>query len=322
MFEKSWLAVAPQLFTTDGSSSGIISIPNTAGFKVKAQLVLSASTLPNLTVQLKRVLSSTQMLVGPIGQNINATIDISAYTVALGAFVLQNQQARVTIAPADIVQAVYEQEPTVAIRVLDVDEFGNPYNADNPMPIAFDGTVTVGDISIVDQTTHDPLKVNVDGSINVKLEPGSVVIGEVEVIGSNGNILQPNADGSINVNIQPATSGTNTVVNTFGTAAAVVSGATTTIVQYTVPLGKTALLERSVCSGENIGTYTFLINGVTQSVLRTYYAGSFNVTFEFTTGQDNGLVLHPGDIVKVTILHNRPYTGNFDGRIQVFEITP
>ena len=290
MFEKSWLAVAPTLLTSDGSTNGYIQVVDTIGFKVKAKVTLSATGQPNLTVQCKRVISKTQMVVGPLNAPLNNTqVDLSAYTLAAGAFIFQDEQPRVTIAPADIVQAVYEQEPTVAIRVIDVDQFGNPYDQNNPMPIIFDGTVSIG---------------------------------EVEVVGSNGNILEPNADGSINVNIQPSTSNSNQVKNVFGSAAAVVSGATTTIVQYTVPLNKIAILERSVASGENIGAFTILINNVVQSIQRTYYAGGFNVTFEFITGQDNGLVLQPGDNVKVTILHNRPYVGNFDARIQVFEITP
>ena len=290
MFEKSWLAVAPQLFTSNGVDGGYITVADTAGFRVKAQVVISATGQPDLTLQLKRVLSKTQLVVGPLNSAIdNTKINLTAYTLAAGAFIYQNQQPRVTITPADIIQSVYEQEPVCAIRTENVDQYGNPYDKNNPMPIIFDGTVSVG---------------------------------EVEVIGSNGNILEPNADGSINVNIQPSTSNTNQVKNIFGTAAAVPSGATTTIVQYTVPLNKIAILERSVASGENIGAFTILINNAVQSIQRTYYAGGFNVTFEFITGQDNGLVLQPGDNVKVTILHNRPYVGNFDARIQVFEITP
>src|ERR1035437_2719953 len=250
MFEKSWRPVPPRPFTADGSAFGLIQVADTKGFKVKAHLVLSASTLPNLTVQCKRVLSKTQMIVGPLGKSINDKIDISAYTVALGAFVYQDGQPRVTISPQDIIQAVYEQEPGCSIRTNLVDEYGNEYDLDNPLPISFGGSISIGDVKITD-TEGDVLNVNADGSINVKLEAGSINIGEVEVIGTNGNIIEPNIDGSINVNVNPSTSPNNTVKNVFGTAAAVVSGATTTIVQYTVPMNKTAILERSVGSGEN-----------------------------------------------------------------------
>lgn len=287
MFEKQWLAVPPTLFTADGGMQGQIQVADTTGFRVKATVNIVCPSLPNLQVQVKRVISKTQILVGSLGKNIDNRVDLTAYTLALGAYVYQDVQDRVTIAPADIIQAVYEQEPVVAIRTIPVDELGNSYGPENPLPVAFDGTVSVG---------------------------------TVKVEGNNGNILEPNPDGSINVNILPSTSTTNTVKNTFGAASAVASGLTTTIVQYTVPINKTALLQRSVASGENIGTYTLSVNGLTQSVLRTYFAGSFNVTFDFVTGQDNGLVLQAGDIVKVEILHNRPYIADFDGRIQVFEI--
>jgi len=321
MFEKQWVAVAPTLFTSNGSANGYIQVVDTKGFKVKATAIISATSQPNLTVQIKRVISPTQMVVGPLNTAIsNTQVDLSAYTVAAGAFIFQDQQPRVTIAPADIIQAVYEQEPVVAIRTESVDQYGNPYGVGNPLPIAFEGTIAIGDVSIVDQTTHDPVKVNPDGSINVKVEAGSFDIGTVEITGPSGHLVDPNADGSINVNVLPSTNPNDTVKNIFDTVSGVVAGVLTNIVSYTVPSNKTAILERSAASGENIGTYTLSINGITQSVQRTYYAGGFNVAFEFTTGQNNGLVLQPGDVVLVTILHNRPDPANFDARIQVLEI--
>lgn len=289
MFEKQWLSVAPVLFTTNGTNNGLISVTDTAGFKVKAQVVISAAAQNNLTLQVKRVLSSTQMIVGPIsGPITNSNVNLTAYTLAAGAFIYQDQQARVTISPADIIQAVYNQEPVVSISTSSVDQYGNIYDSDNPFPVAFDGTVSIG---------------------------------QVEVKGTNGNFIEPNPDGSLNVNIVPSTNPKDIVKNIFGTAAAVISGATTVISQYTVPLNVTSILERIVASGENIGTYIVLVNNVIQAILRTYYAGGFNVFFDFTTGQDNGFLLQPGDNVTITVLHNRPSVANFDARIQVLEIT-
>lgn len=295
MIEKKWLAVAPQLFTADGNTEGVIPLANTFGFKVKQKVVLVNPNLPanqqNLQLQVKRVYK-TKLIVGPIPtqqgqQSLTVRYDISAFTVADGSYVYAQEQDKSTLKPDDIVQAVYEQEPTVAIRTIFVDQNGDFYDEGNPLPIAFDGTVQVGNVTIQDD---------------------------------DGDELAINPDGSINVNILPSTSNTNLVVNTFGTASAVISGSTTSIVTYTVPSNKKSILQRIVASGENIGTYTVQVNGTNVSVLRTYFFGPFNVTFDFITGQDNGLVLQPGDIVTVSILHTRPFTANFDGRIQVFEI--
>jgi hypothetical protein len=109
------------------------------------------------------------LVVGPLNASINNTqVNLSAYTVAAGAFIYQDQQARVTIPPPDIIQAVYEQEPVVAVRVLDVDQLGNPYSPTNPLPVAFDGTIDIGDVSIVQG--GNTLVVEPNGTINVNLE--------------------------------------------------------------------------------------------------------------------------------------------------------
>jgi hypothetical protein len=287
MFERQWLAVPPRLLTSDGGIQGQIKVADTAGFKVKAQVVIGSTSQNQLLVEVKRVLSKTEMAVGPIGKNINERTNLSAFTLTDTAYVYQDIQARVNISPQDIVQAVYEQEPVVAIRTTSVDQYGNPYNIDNPIPIVFDGTIAIG---------------------------------KVEVQGTNGNIIEPNPDGSINVNIIPSTSATNVVKNTFGAISGIMVGVTTSIVTYTVPINKTALLQRSTASGENISTYTLSINGLTQSIQRTYYAGGFNVNFDFTTGQENGILLHAGDIVRIEVLNNGNVLANFDARIQVFEI--
>lgn len=164
MLEKSWPTVPPTLFTANGNALGLVSCVSTAGFKVKAEVVISANTLPNLLLEVKRVISPTQLFVGPIGKPITTRTDISAYTTALTSFIYQAEQARNTIPPIDIIQAVYDQEPGVRLRVGLIDEFGNNVNNDNPLPIAFDGTIAIGD---------------------------------VEVKGPSGNYIDPNADGSL-----------------------------------------------------------------------------------------------------------------------------
>lgn len=290
--ERKWDAVPARAFTADGTAQGIITLADTGGFKTKQVAYLLKTATNPLPVQIKKVLSPTKLIVGAVDNKIASwlPLDISAYTVAAGCFIGAEEQDKVANPPdGDHYKAVYESDPTVADRVVFVDKYGNFYDNNNPLPIVFDGTVQIG---------------------------------SVEVHGSNGNIIEPNPDGSLNVNVLPSINPTNVVKNIFGAAASVASGATTTIVQYTVPLNKIAILERSAASGENIGTYTILINNVIQAIQRTYYAGGFNVDFEFTTGDANGLILQPGDNVKVTILHNRPDPANFDARIQVFELTP
>lgn len=166
--EKSWPAVAPQLLTANGTSLGVITVANSSGFKVKQQIVVVATGQPDATVKIMRFISPTQFYVGTpspkAGQALTQRTDLSAYTVAAGAYVYAEEQPKVTVKADDIWQAIYRQEPGTTIGVEIDDQWGNPINKDNPLPVAFDGTISIG---------------------------------QVEVIGQNGNTIEPNADGSI-----------------------------------------------------------------------------------------------------------------------------
>lgn len=138
--EKKWPAISPRLFTANGSDKGIVTILNTSGFKVKQHVVISGTGLSDLSVQVKRVISSTQLIVGPLNpgqgkQSLTTTSDLSAYTLAANSFIFAEEQDKANLKPNDIIQAVYRQEPGTTIGVELDDEFGNPYNASNPIPV-------------------------------------------------------------------------------------------------------------------------------------------------------------------------------------------
>lgn len=174
--EKLWPYVAPQLFTADGTAQGVVTVANSTGFKVKQQVVISATGLPDLTVKIMRFITPTSFYVGPTnptaGQGLTGRTDISAYTVASGAFVYAQEQPKVTIRPDDIWQAVYRQEPGTTLGVEIDDEWGNPINADNPLPVSFDGTISIGQVEIKGSPSGDLLNVNADGSIDVRNSVG------------------------------------------------------------------------------------------------------------------------------------------------------
>jgi hypothetical protein len=144
--EKRLEAALAQTFAVDGTATGLITILDASEFKVKQLVHLAANTLPNLDLEIKRVISATQLYVGPKGGSIDARTDISAYTVALGANIFANEQLRPSIPNESINRAVFEEEPTNAHRVFLVDELGNDYDTDNPFPVSatFSGTVNVG----------------------------------------------------------------------------------------------------------------------------------------------------------------------------------
>lgn len=136
MLEKRFPAVLPQSFTSDGTVYGIITIADTRVFKVKQVVQLTANTLPNLdNIEVKQVIDKTHLMVGPKGGSIIAYTDVSAYTVAKSAAISANIQDRPSIAMDYHERANYEEEPTVADRVILVDELGDKYNDDNPLPV-------------------------------------------------------------------------------------------------------------------------------------------------------------------------------------------
>jgi hypothetical protein len=295
MLENKWDAVPPQLFTANGTAQGLVQVADTAGFRVKQCVWLRnntfASTQP-VPVQVKRVLSTTLLIVGTINNAQIASwmpLDISAFTVASGAYIGAEQQEKSALPGPDAhYNAVYETDPVVADRVVQVDKYGNFYDSNNPMPIVFDGTIAIG---------------------------------SVEIKGPSGDVLVVNPGGSINVNVVSVPVVGNIVVNQYGEANSVVSGSTTTVVQYVTPMGLTqAILQRISVSGENIAKWTVFVNGTQIDTRRTFYGSSLSEYFEFTTGNSDGFSLSPGDIVAVKVLHTKPYVGDFEGRIQVYQI--
>lgn len=144
--ERWWKAIPAQSLTQDGNTGGDVYIADACLFYVKQQVVLSASGQPDLTCEIKRICGPTRIMVGEKGKGIRNVIDISVYTVAGGATIRAAEQGRPPIKPQDIDRATYEEEPTVARRVFNVDKCGNPYTKDNPFPV--DAEINVDNVEI------------------------------------------------------------------------------------------------------------------------------------------------------------------------------
>src|ERR1700677_320158 len=150
MLEKRFYAVPPQAFTADGTTDGVITIAANACilFKVKQKVILTASGLPNLALEIKEIDNEENIQVGPFAQKlgvpgantgITARTDISAYTLALGAIIFADEEKRPTIDNIEIVRATYEEEPTCATRSIMVDPCGDLITTENPFSVAIEG---------------------------------------------------------------------------------------------------------------------------------------------------------------------------------------
>ena len=133
MLEKSLIAVPAQVFTADGDINGNIFIVDTTLFKVGQIVIVSAIGQVNLQLEVKRINSVTNMVVGPATGNQLDVIDISAYTVASSAYVLAFEQNRPLIPIDQITRYTYEEEPVVANRVILVDKLGSAFRVEVSM---------------------------------------------------------------------------------------------------------------------------------------------------------------------------------------------
>ena len=192
MASERTLKPVSQLLVANGTINGILTVASSKYFKVKAKVVLRSNTQPTISLEVKSVPNKTTIIVGPCG-DILARTDVSMYTVADNASVKQDAQKRPAIAQGDIDRFTFSEEPTVARRVVQVDEFGDIYGSDNPLPVSAELSVENLDISL---TAHD--NVPHPGDIHDSIR-----------IGDGTNELKVNTDGSINVDVSGMSGATN-----------------------------------------------------------------------------------------------------------------
>lgn len=110
-----------------------------------------------------------------------------------------------------------------------------------------------------------------------------------------------------------------TVKNIY--AATLVAGTQSgTILNYTVPNGKSALILSIEVSGENIATYDVLLNSSSFAKKRTYFSGPLNEVIHIGSTAVDAYPLVSGDNIEVNVTNFRPSSANFEARFQYIEI--
>ena len=125
MIEKRWAAIAPQNLTVDGTTTGTITVADAGLFKVKQVIKLASNAEDTISVVIQRIPNATQIEVGPLASRIYERLDVSAYLVADSATIEADEQPRTTIGVDDTIRATYEEEPTVAQRIVQVNKNGD-----------------------------------------------------------------------------------------------------------------------------------------------------------------------------------------------------
>lgn len=101
----------------------------------------------------------------------------------------------------------------------------------------------------------------------------------------------------------------STPVMEYSSISSLAAGALTNILSYTVPAGKTLVLDKAEVSGCNVAEYSVEVNAVIKGVRRTYW-GNFNADFSF-----NKLQVAEGLVVRIKVIHSRPVVGDFNATL-------
>lgn len=107
----------------------------------------------------------------------------------------------------------------------------------------------------------------------------------------------------------PVTFTQGTGIVEYNNISSLTSGVLTTILTYTVPVGKTLAIEKVEVSGCNVADYTVDIDGTNKGKRRTYF-GNFNADFEY-----KGFQVATGLVIRVRVIHSRPTVGDFDATL-------
>lgn len=173
-FESKWMPVT-QLFTADGTTQGLITVSDATGYYTKQSVTLISNTQPSLVVQVQKVLGPTLIVVGRPNTDIfSSVVDVSGFRVSDSAKIFAPFQNKFKIKPDDIINAVYERDPAVAFRVVNVDKFGTGIDAVTDINglrrLAVDAAVTISGVTVnLDAFT----KVPPDNAIAVGTEDGT-----------------------------------------------------------------------------------------------------------------------------------------------------
>ena len=98
--------------------------------------------------------------------------------------------------------------------------------------------------------------------------------------------------------------------NIFNKIFSVASGATASIVSFTVPGGKIFFLDLVEFGGENIANYELFIGNSVEAKKRTYFSGPISGEFFF-----NSFIVDENIKIELKIQNFRPDTADFEGRI-------
>lgn len=116
--ERTWPSV---IQTPISVNNHVITVDSTLGLKVKMTITLSKVGIESEQFEIKRVFGNKKLMVGPLKSNIKKISEAVKFD---GGTLYAPEQSRNVLGDAPIIRAVYEEEPTIAIRTIGVGPSG------------------------------------------------------------------------------------------------------------------------------------------------------------------------------------------------------
>lgn len=106
-----------------------------------------------------------------------------------------------------------------------------------------------------------------------------------------------------------------TTKNVYNEVTAVATAVETTIVSYTVPVAKYIKLYFIDVSGDNVASFFVKKNGTVIRTRRSWWAQGTDNMIPFSLGPNDGIIFEAGDVVSLTVIHNRTGVGSFEAAL-------
>ena len=159
--QRKWPKIS-KAFTANGSTTGLVSIGNVAGFYLFQKVSVKSDLVAVLNdLQVIEILSDTTIRIGQFSkEHKRIVIDLSVYLTADNAIVFAPERKMTIVDYKTIIQEIFERFPVDAVRMIPVDAKGN-LSKDTTVGNDTSATALATSTSY-GQVNHIPSKVLVD----------------------------------------------------------------------------------------------------------------------------------------------------------------
>lgn len=106
----------------------------------------------------------------------------------------------------------------------------------------------------------------------------------------------------------------------YSEANSVATGVLTDVLTFVVPMTPIWHLLRVEFGGNNIANYSLWFNAVKKDQSFTWFNGNMTGVWDYVNPGGGGVLVASGMIIKVKVVHNRPFVGDFYAKINYIEI--